>query len=65
MPGTKYPINREFFPYNTFTPSVSKHFVLLAQKGMNPPGLFSEIQMWKYGSKRFLHSDMEKSVFSL
>ncbi len=38
MAGTKYPINREFFPYSIFTPSVSKRFVLLAQKSMKTPG---------------------------
>ncbi len=38
MKKTKYPINREFFPYDKFTPPVSKGFVRLAQKGMKTPG---------------------------
>lgn len=37
MAKTKYPINREFFPYNKFTPPVSKRFVRLAQMGMKTP----------------------------
>ena len=38
MAKSKYPINREFFPYSRFTPSVSRRFVRIAQKGMKPPG---------------------------
>ncbi len=38
MKKTKYPINREFFPYNKFTPPISKRFVRLAQAGMKTPG---------------------------
>ena len=33
----KYPINREFFPFNLFTPPMSRAFVQLAQKGMKTP----------------------------
>ncbi len=38
MKKAKYPINREFFPFNKFTPPVSRPFVRLAQKGMRTPG---------------------------
>ena len=38
MAKSKYPISREFFPFNRFTPSVSKRFISLAQKGMKTPG---------------------------
>lgn len=38
MAKTKYPISKEFFPYNKFTPPMSKWFVTLAQKGMKIPG---------------------------
>ena len=38
MAKTNYPINREFFPYSRFTPSVSRGFVRLAQKCMKMPG---------------------------
>ena len=38
MAKNKYPINREFFPFSKFTPSVSRRFVSLAQKGMRTPG---------------------------
>lgn len=37
MAKTKYPISREFFPFNKFTPPMSRKFVLLAQKFMKPP----------------------------
>ena len=37
MAKTKYPINREFFPYSKFTPPISRRFMNLAQKGMNTP----------------------------
>lgn len=30
----KYPISKEFFPFNMFAPPMSRSFVLLAQKGM-------------------------------
>ncbi|MBR6787302.1 MAG: alpha/beta hydrolase [Clostridia bacterium] len=33
----KYPISREFFPFNLFTPPMSRAFVQLAQKGMKTP----------------------------
>ena len=33
----KYPISNEFFPFNRFTPPMSRRFVLLAQKGMKTP----------------------------
>lgn len=61
MAGTKYPINREFFPYNTFTPSVSKRFVLLAQKGMKPPGFVFRDQDVEVRKKRipaFRHGEI-------
>lgn len=35
----KYPISREFFPFNMFAPPMSRRFVLLAQKYMKPPKL--------------------------
>ena len=35
----KYPISREFFPFNLFTPPMSRKFVLLAQKHMKTPKL--------------------------
>lgn len=35
---SRYPIKREFFPYNLFTPPISKGFVRMAQKGMKTPG---------------------------
>ena len=38
----KYPISKEFFPFNLFAPPMSKKFVLLAQKYMKTPGL-----LWK------------------
>ncbi len=38
MAGTRYPINREFFPFSRFTPPVNRRFVILAQKGMKTPG---------------------------
>ena len=34
----KYPISKEFFPFNQFAPPMSRGFVLLAQKGMKTPG---------------------------
>lgn len=34
---TKYPISKEFFPFDHFTPPVSKRFILMAQKGMKTP----------------------------
>ena len=37
MAKRKYPINREFFPYNRFTPYVSRHIAGLAQKSMKAP----------------------------
>lgn len=42
MAKTKYPISEESFPYNKFTPPMSKWFVTLAQKGMKVPGF-----LWK------------------
>lgn len=38
----KYPISNEFFPFNKFTPPMSRTFALLAQKGMKTPGF-----LWK------------------
>lgn len=38
----KYPISKEFFPFNLFTPPMSEKFVLLAQKHMKTPKL-----LWK------------------
>ncbi|MBP3657531.1 MAG: alpha/beta hydrolase [Clostridia bacterium] len=35
----KYPISREFFPFDRFTPPMSRRFVLLAQWGMKTPKL--------------------------
>ena len=35
----KYPISKEFFPFNLFAPPMSKKFVLLAQKHMKTPKL--------------------------
>ena len=37
MAKTKYPINKEFFPFNHFAPPMSRAFVRLAQKGMKTP----------------------------
>lgn len=42
MAKTKYPISREFFPFNLFAPPMSKRFVLLAQKYMKTPKLLWE-----------------------
>ena len=33
----KYPISKEFFPFNLFAPPMSEKFVLLAQKHMKTP----------------------------
>ncbi len=38
----KYPISKEFFPFNLFAPPMSKRFVMLAQKYMKTPK-----QLWK------------------
>ncbi len=38
----KYPISKEFFPFNRFAPPMSKRFVSLAQKFMKTPKL-----LWK------------------
>ncbi len=35
----KYPISKEFFPFNLFAPPMSRRFVLLAQKHMKTPKL--------------------------
>ena len=35
----KYPISKEFFPFNLFAPPMSKKFVLMAQKYMKTPKL--------------------------
>ena len=37
MAITKYPISKEFFPFNLFAPPMGKRFVLLAQKYMKTP----------------------------
>lgn len=37
MKKTKYPIKREFFPYSTFTPPISKGMISMAQKVMKTP----------------------------
>lgn len=37
MARSKYPISREFFPFNMFTPPMSPAFVRLAQRAMKPP----------------------------
>ena len=37
MAKAKYPISREFFPFNLFAPPMSRRFVLLAQMGMKTP----------------------------
>ena len=42
MAKTKYPISKEFFPFNQFAPPMSRKFVLLAQKHMRTPKL-----LWK------------------
>lgn len=42
MARTRYPIKKEFFPFNMFTPPMSASFVKLAQKGMKTPGF-----LWK------------------
>ena len=34
MARSKYPISREFFPFNMFTPPMSPTFVRLAQRAM-------------------------------
>jgi len=39
MAKKKYPISKEFFPFNRFAPPMSRGFVLLAQKCMKIPGL--------------------------
>ncbi len=38
MAKAKYPISKEFFPYNWFTPPMSPGFIALSQKGMKVPG---------------------------
>lgn len=38
----KYPISKEFFPFNLFAPPMSRRFVQLAQWGMKTPGF-----LWK------------------
>ena len=47
----KYPIKKEFFPFNLFAPPISEGFVRLAQKHMKPP--------------RFLWKDPEVRVETL
>ncbi len=47
----KYPISKEFFPFNMFAPPMSRRFVLLAQKHMKTP--------------RFLWKDPQLDVKSL
>ena len=42
MTKGKYPISREYLPFSLFTPSVSREFVLQAQKYMKVPGF-----LWK------------------
>lgn len=37
MAKNRYPISREFFPYNKFAPPMSRFFVHLAQLGMKTP----------------------------
>lgn len=37
MGKTKYPILKEFFPFNKFAPPMSRRFVLMAQKHMKTP----------------------------
>lgn len=37
MLRNKYPISKEFFPFNKFAPPISSRFVLLAQKYMKTP----------------------------
>lgn len=37
MAKKKYPISKEFFPFNMFAPPMSRSFVLLAQMGMKTP----------------------------
>ncbi len=37
MAKIKYPISKEFFPFNKFTPPMSRRFVQLAQMGMKTP----------------------------
>lgn len=37
MAKTKYPISKEFFPFNQFAPPMSRRFVQLAQMGMKTP----------------------------
>jgi len=37
MAKTKYPISKEFFPFNMFAPPMSRRFVQLAQMGMKTP----------------------------
>ncbi|MBQ4265044.1 MAG: alpha/beta hydrolase [Clostridia bacterium] len=39
MARTKYPISKEFFPFNLFSPPMSRSFVLLAQRFMKTPKL--------------------------
>ena len=36
----KYPISNEFFPFNKFTPPMSRTFALLAQKNMKTPAFW-------------------------
>ncbi len=48
---SKYPIKKEFFPFNLFAPPISEGFVRLAQKHMKPP--------------RFLWKDPEVRVETL
>lgn len=38
MARTRYPINREFFPYSRFTPTVGRRFIKLSRRFMKTPG---------------------------
>ena len=43
MAKTKYPISKEFFPFNKFAPPMSRRFVQLAQMGMKRPSFCGKI----------------------
>ena len=67
MSKTKYPINREFFPYSIFTPPISRRFVMLAQKNMKTPGFIFKDPDVSVRSKKipaFREGEIELLIFT-
>lgn len=67
MARTKYPIRREFFPFNKFTPPMSRRFVLMAQRFMKPPKLLWQNPELDVLTKRipgYLDGEIELFVIS-